>query len=501
MVTDQQVRRLFKLNQTERTQEMAAAKAGVSPKTARKYLRAQKLPSEVSKAHTWRTRPDPFDDLWDWCRQQLEVNPRLQSKTLFEALQRSHPGRLQDGQLRTLQRRVKRWRATEGPGKEVFFDQVHRPGELCQSDFTHMTSLGVRINGQIFEHLAYHFVLTYSNWEWAMVCSSESFESLSEGLQGALWRLGGVPKAHRTDRMSAAVCRLPDAEAFTRRYQGLLDHHGLEGQKTQPRHANENGDVEQRHHRFKVAVDQALMLRGSRDFENRQAYEQFLAALLDQINAGRRQRLQQEQAVMRELPPGRLASCKHLHGLRVSRGSLIYVDRNVYSVPSRLIGEQVDARLYADHVEVWYGQRKVDSLPRLRGRGKSRIHYHHLIDWLVRKPGAFENYRYREQLFPTSRFRMAYDALRKQSPSRSSKRYLQILQLASQNGERSVDQVLGQLIVQGTDIDEQLVARLVCQSQTWSVTADVTVDTVDLASFDVLYDELSAFEVLQEVMV
>ena len=99
--------------------------------------------------------------------QMVEANPGLEAKTLFEALQREHPGRFADGQLRTLQRRLKHWRATEGPGREVFFAQQHVPGRLGQSDFTHMSELGITIGGQSFPHLLYHFVLTYSNWETA----------------------------------------------------------------------------------------------------------------------------------------------------------------------------------------------------------------------------------------------------------------------------------------------------------------------------------------------
>jgi transposase len=489
MVTNQQIRRLFKLIQTEPTADIAAAKAGMTPKTARKYLSSKKLPSELAREHTWRTREDPFEQYWAWCGRHLELNPGLQAKTLFEALQREHPGRFQDGQLRTLQRRLKLWRATEGPSREVFFDQVHHPGELCQSDFTHMSDLGVMIGGQRFEHLCYHFVLTYSNWEWATVCFSESFESLSEGMQIALWQLGAVPNAHRTDQLSAAVCQLPNPEVFTRRYQGLLDHYGLSAQKTQAGHANENGDVEQSHHRFKECADQALMLRGSRDFNDRSEYVAFLEELLSQKNAGRRERLAQELAVMRPLPAGRLASYKHLRGLRVSRGSLIHVDRNVYSVASRMIGEKVDARLYAEQVQVWYGQRKVDEFPRLRGRGKIHINYRHLIDWLVRKPGAFENYRYRDHLFPTSRFRVAYDAFREQSRATASRRYLKVLELAAKDSEWLVDQGIAHLLATGQSIDENTIEKFVTKGQVIRNVAEVNVDPVNLSIFDELYSE------------
>lgn len=490
MVTDEQIRRLFRLLQTERTQELAAAKSGMDPKTARKYRRLGKLPGELKVPRSWRTRKDPFEGVWDEVHRQLEVNPGLQAKTLFGWLQRRYPGRFFDGQLRSLQRRVKAWRATEGPAREVFFAQVHRPGELCESDFTHMSSLGVTIQGRPFEHLVYHFVLTYSNWEHATVCFSESFESLSAGLQNALWELGGVPAAHRTDRLSAAVNRVPDPEVFPRRYRGLPGHYGLAAQRTRARAPHENGDVEQRHHRFKQAVEQALMLRGSRDFESRQAYEAFLAEIIDQLNAGRRQRLIEELPVMQRLPVNRLPACKHLRGIRVGSESLIRVEKNAYSVNRRLIGEKVDVRLYADHLEVWYGQRTVERLPRLRGRGKQRINYRHVIDRLLRKPGAFEHYRYREDLFPTSRFRMAYDALKQRRRDGAARAYLKILELAARESETAVDEALRQLIHAGQAIDAETVGRLVHEGQRIAPPpTEVVVAPVNPARYDELYDD------------
>ncbi len=273
-----------------------------------------------------------------------------------------------------------------------------------------MTNLGVTILGEPFPHLIYHFVLPYSNWETGTICFSESFESLSDGLQHALWELGGVPLCHRTDRLSTAVRKVPNLEEFTQRYKALLNHYRIEGQKIQAGQPNENGDVEQRHHRFKRAVDQALMLRGSRDFIERRDYALFLGNLFRRANAGRRERFEEELKVLRRLPERRLDAMTRIQ-VSVGPSSTIRVQNNTYSVHSRLIGEQIEIRLYVEHLEVWYAQRRIDTLPRLRGEGKHRIDYRHIMDWLVRKPGAFENYRYRDDLFPTSRFRMAYDAL------------------------------------------------------------------------------------------
>jgi hypothetical protein len=219
-----------------------------------------------------------------------------------------------------------------------------------------------------------------------------------------------VPARHRTDSLSAAVQLLDGSAAFTRRYQGLLAHYGLTGEQIQPGKAHENGDVEQRHHRFRTALDQALMLRGSRDFPSREAYDRFLAELFDQLNAGRTARRAEEVARLRPLPPEPLDVTRSLR-VRVGPSSTIRVLKNTYSVPSRLIGEVVVVRVAVEQLEVWYGQRRVEQLPRLRGHDQHYIQYRHVIDWLVRKPGAFAQYRYRSDLFPTSRFRVAYDTL------------------------------------------------------------------------------------------
>jgi len=429
--------------QTEETFGTAAAKAGMDDKTARKYARSGKLPSDMRKEHTWRTREDPFARVWEEVRMKLAINPGLEAKTLFDYLQRKYPGEFSDGQLRTLQRRVKTWRALEGPPKEVFFPQEYSPGQLSQSDFTYMNTLGIRIGGRRFNHLIYHFVLPYSNWETGTVCYSESFESLSEGFQNALWELGGVPREHQTDR-------------------------------------------------FKKAVEQSLLLRGSHDFENREAYEQFLRTLFTQLNAGRRKRFEEELKVLRRLPSARLNTCKRLR-LKVGPSSTIRVNHNVYSVDSRLIGEYIHVRLHAAHLEVWYGQRCIEKIPRLRGEGNHRIQYRHIIDWLVRKPGAFEHYRYREDLFPTHRFRIAYDALKRKNPSRAGKEYVKILYLAARENEAATDGALRQLIEEEQTISYDAVEEILRSGSAHDETLrEVVIEPVDVR----VYDELLSGKVV-----
>lgn len=488
MVTDHQVRRLRMLKQTEKTQAIAAAKAGMDEKTARRYLTNGQLPSQCKMEHNWRTRQNSFEQEWEETKEKLIVNPGLEAKTLFEALQRDQPGKFSDGQLRTLQRRIKVWRATEGPAKEVFFPQQHHPGQLCASDFTDMNELGITIGGQQFEHLVYHFVLTYSNWEAGTICFSESYESLSEGFQNALWELGGVPQRHRTDRLSAAVHKDCNPEEFTVRYRELLKHYDLKGEKIQADHAHENGDIEQRHYRFKNAVDQALQLRDSRDFANRQDYEAFLQKLFGQLNAGRKQRLAEELKLLKRLPERRLDDCKK-EKVKVGPSSTIRVRHNTYSVHSRLIGELVEARIHAQRIEIWYAQRKVDTLPRLKGENKHKIQYRHIIDWLVRKPGAFENYRYRDDMFPSSYFRMAYDYL-KDNHSRqvASRQYLRILHLAATESEARVEGILRELLDTAEPIEFKTVKEKMSSGRAFCAVKDVQILQVDLIAYDALLD-------------
>ncbi len=483
MVSDQQVRRLMTFINKEKSLAIAAAKAGMDEKTARKYRKRGKLPGQLKKEHIWRTRKDPFEEIWPEVYQYLQINPGLEAKALFEFLQRENLGSFQDGQLRTLQRRVKVWRATEGPPKEVFFPQEHHPGRLCESDFTHLTKLGISIGRQTFPHLIYHFCLTYSNWETGSICFSESYQALSEGLQDALWKLGGVPEMHRTDRLSAAVHQDLNPEEFTDRYRGLLRHYGMRPASIQAEKANENGDIEQRHYRFKKALDQALMLRGSRNFETREEYEKFLGRLFSQLNAGRQKRLQEEMAELKPLARCRLDDCQK-KVVRVGPASTIRILHNTYSLNSRLIGEMVEVRVYVQHLQVWYGQKHIDTLPRLRGKGGHRINYRHIIDWLLRKPGAFEEYRYREDLYPSTTFRVTYDVLKKDNPNTANKKYLQILHLAAQESEVAVERALELLLNERGSISADALRELLETENKIEAIPEIQIPEIDLEAYD-----------------
>jgi hypothetical protein len=213
--------------------------------------------------------------------------------------------------------------------------------------------------------------------------------------------------------------------------------------------AHENGDVEQSHFRFKQAVDQALRIRGSRDFADRAAYTLFLQELVRQRNHTRQARWETERAQLRPLPALPLAPCRELQ-VRVSRFSTIRVLHNTYSVPSRLIGTQLTVRVRAEVLELYIGTSLTLTLPRVHGRGQQCIDYRHMIWSLLRKPGAFAEYRYRDELFPSLLFRRAYDRLQAAMPQQADREYLRVLHLAARTSESEVELALSLVLESGT---------------------------------------------------
>src|SRR5215472_2460648 len=468
------------------SQKVAAARAGMSERTARKYEQAGQLPSQLKRPHDWQTRTNPFEEDWPWVVDQLKRDSALQGSTLFALLCERHPERYRPTQIRTLQRHIARWRAIYGPDKEVIFEQCHKPGERAQSDFTHMEDLRVTIAGQPFPHMVFHLVLTYSNVEAVKICFSESFEALAEGIEAGLWSIGGVPQQHRTDHLSAAIHRKTSTERedFTKRYQALMAHYGMEPTWNNTGIAHENGDVEQSHHRFKQAVDQALRARWSRDFSSRAAYEHFLQDLVHKRNQTRTARFDLEKAHLRPLPAAPLAPCKELQ-VRVSRFSTIHVSGNIYSVPSRLIGTTLTVRLRSETIQGYVGTSQVFTFPRLIGKHQHRIDYRHIIWSLARKPGAFAAYRYRDELFPTTTFRLAYDRLLTDWPKRAEAEYVKVLHLAATTSESEVETALSLLLDAGSTPSFAAV-RDVLQVPRGITIPEIQKPTLDLSSYDEL---------------
>jgi hypothetical protein len=449
-----------------RTQEQAAASANLrSRKTAAKYEKLRKLPSEIERPRDYRTRRDAFAGDWPTVEEMLGEAPTLEAKALFEWLCEQYPGRYRPGQLRTFQRRVATWRALHQQ-QVAILEQVHRPGEVMQTDGTWMNELGVTIQGQPFEHILIHSVLPYSNWEWGRIAQSESLAALHLGLRSALVKLGHVPEYHQTDNSSAATY-WPGAKAqpghkreYTDGYLDLLDHYGLKPRKTHLNSPQEDGDVESSHGGLKRAIEQQLLLRGSRDFESIEAYEAFLFGVMDRRNRSRQKRLTEELAVMKPLAATALATNSQVR-VKVTRGGLIRVQKNVYSVPTSLIGHQVTVQIHEWHLEVYYQSHLMETLPRLIGEKQHRINYRHVISSLLRKPGGFRNYRYRDDLFPSLIFRQAWERLNQwQSPRKADLAYLRILMLAARTMESDVAWALGQLLASAGRWDETDVEHL-----------------------------------------
>jgi len=430
---------------------IAAMRAGMDRKTGRKYVKAGKLPSEMKQSRTWKTRANPFEEDWPKLLQLLENAPELEAKTLFEWLQGESPGRYQEGQLRTLQRRVREWRAISGPPKEVFFAQEHRPGEAMQTDFTWATKLGITIVGEPFPHMLCHPVLPYSNWEWATVCRSESLQAMRRGVQTALFRLGRVPEFHQTDNSTAATHDLKTGKrGFNKEYESLMRHLGMEPRTIEVGEKHQNGDVEALNGALKRRLEQHLLMRGSRDFESVEDYEYWLGVILQKANGLRSRRIGKEMEVMRPLSVKRLPEYSE-EEVGVSSWGTIRVKHNAYSVPSRLKGERVRIRIYDDRLEVFYHGQHQMTVERLLGRFGHRINYRHIIWSLVKKPGAFPRYKYREDLFPSLVFRRAYDMLSEALASgrEADIHYLRILHLAASTMESEVETALELLMDEG----------------------------------------------------
>jgi Mu transposase, C-terminal domain len=471
-------------------------KADMDRKTARKYIAAGTLPSAMVEPRDWRTRPDPFEEHWPEIEARLRETPELEAKTVFEWLQGQHPGQYEDGQLRTLQRHVKRWRAAHGPEREIVLGQQHRPGEAAQTDFTHATELAVTIVGQVFVHLLCVVVLPYSNWAWATICLSESMAALRKGVQRAMFQLGRVPSYHQTDCSTAATHRIPAGQAacfeggkrpFNVEYLALMRHLGMTPRTIEVGAKEQNGDVESANGALKRRLEQALLLRGSREFESALAYQAFIDEVVRKANAHRRRRVEEDLAAMRELSVAKLPEYVE-EDVRVSEWSTVRVKHCAYSVPSRLRGEWVRVRIYEDKLEVRYAGELQLTCERLLGRNQHRIDYRHVIWSLMRKPGGFARYVYREEMFPQLVFRAAYDALQAAQPgTKGDAAYLRILHLAASTLEADVAAALAQLQTAGTPITVDAVKALIAPAAAIAVPA-LAATPVNLAEYDALFD-------------
>ncbi len=446
MITQQQYKRLMSEYEKTGKISVSAMKADMDRHTARKYIEAGKCPAELQVKHTWRTRPDPLAKVWPEVVRMLQDAPELEGKTLFEHFLARPDNGLEECHLRTFFRRVRHWRATQGPEREVFFAQERQPGQLMQLDWTYARELGVTIQGQPLDHLFCQVVLPYSDWQWATRCISESFLSLVGGLQAAYAQLGKSTPVLCTDNSSAATHELeaiPGRErGYNADYLELCTHYDLKPVTININCPHEHGDVESLNRHLKRRLVQHLILRGSRDFASLEAYDQFVHGLLKAANAKRQKRLAEELAVMRPLPTGQLAEYREYEPV-VSSQSLMRVNKHTYSVPSRLIGHTLRVEQHEAELKVFLGREFLFCLPRLRGDRGALVDFRHVLTPLLRKPGAFIPYRHREALYPSAVYRAAYDRLVADHGERPGViEYLHLLKLAVEETVERVEAVL-----------------------------------------------------------
>ena len=408
-------------------------------KTARKYLASHKMPSELKGERYWKTRSNVFEPVWGEIESMLIKAPGLQSKTILTHLISKQPNQFNDSHERTLQRLVRKWRASHGSNHDVIFNQTIRAGRQSQSDYTSMNEMNISIKGDRLEHLLFHFVLPYSRWEFVSICYSESFDSLSKGYEDAVWALGYVAPEHRTDNLSAASKRVGNKRTITNNWKEFMRHYQVTPSRNNPGESHENGSIEKSHDLLKNDIRQQLMLRGSNDFNSVTEYEEFIQKIIARRNGARSDRLLEEIKLLKSLPEKRYYAPEILE-LTVTKSSTIRIDQVIYSVPSRLIGYALRAYIYQGEIKLYYGTQLVCEMPKIdKSKTDAVINYRHIIAGLVRKPGAFTNYHYREHLFPSVLFRRAYDKLIKTHPVNGTKQYLQILHLAAVNSESEVE--------------------------------------------------------------
>ncbi len=480
----------MKVRQTDRL-PVAAAKAGFSTASAYRFEQDRILPSQKGRLRL-RRRPDPLVAIFDSeVVPMLEAAPGLRAVAIFEELQRRHAD-LPDGVRRTLERRVRLWRALHGAEQDVIFRQTHVPGQMGLSDFTHMDDLGVTIAGAALDHMLYHFRLVCSGFEQShVILGGESYVALAQGLQNALWALGGAPHEHRSDSLSAAFRNLDtDARAdLTARYDALCAHYGMEPTRNNRGIAHENGSIESAHGHVKKAVKDALLMRGSHDFDDLGSYRYFIDELMSRKNARNAKGITLERAALQPLPDHRTSDYEETIVTVTSSGGFT-LRKVFYTVPSRLIGHRLRVRLYDDRLDVFVGGTPLMTLERGRAAANGKhghvVDYHHVIHALRRKPMALLNLVYRNQLFPREAYRHSFDRLLEHMPSaQACKTMVNLLALAHDRGcEADLGVILADDVTQGRLPD--LAALQVRFAPNIAAVPDVAIHLVPLNDYNAL---------------
>lgn len=492
-VTNQQVKLMMREMSKNHNLEKASAKSGMSRQTAAKYYSESKLPSEMVAARTWHTRLCPFTEVWVDVESLLKECPGIGSLSIFNELNERYDNRFNRGQLRTLQRKVKQWRALHDSDDryEIFFGQRHRPGEAAQTDFTETASLKLTIQGEVYNPLLCHTVLPYSGWHYATPCPSESILSLKDGIQESFYRLGKVPKFHQTDNSTSATHQKGKERIYNQEYLDLMNHLGMEPRLTGVGKKEQNGSIEAMNGVLKRFLEQQLILRQSRDFASDDAFKKWLHACLQKSNVSKQTKLAEELLLMRDLVVKRMPAFKESK-VRVTKNSTVTLGNKIYSVPPRLIGLMVDVRSYKDKIEIFVSGIKIQSTPRLKGPQRHLVNYSHVIWSLVKKPGAFERYIYRDSLFPSLIFRRAYEAIKNESQKgQADKHYLAILHFAASYSAADTEIALEILLSENRVPDIETVKELVLETKQISA-SDIAKLEAKLDSYDELISGVSS---------
>jgi len=478
--TDNQIK-LLRKEKMKNNAKVSAAKSGMDVKTARKYLKSGKLPSQMKVKHDWKTKSDPFEADWLWIKPMILKDKDLQATSLMEDLVAQHPDRYQMNQLRTLQRRFDQTRAEAGPNTDVKFMQRYDPGRQSQVDFTRMKKLEVTINGKVFDHMLFHFKLSCSKWEWVKVCFTENFENLAEGVEDAFFRLGKRTKEIRTDNLSPAWTSVGKGQfKLTKDWKNFTNHYDIKPTRNNPGESHENGVVEKSHDLFKNHVNQKLILRGSRDFSSQEEYEGFLLNILNKRNKGVEKALAKEADHLKDLPTDKWLAPK-VTTAKVRSTCIVEINKVQYSVPSRLIGRTLIVYTYRDKIDLYYKHTFVQTMAKL-DKG-ANIDYRHIVHSLIKKPGAFHHYIYKSFLYPCAIFKRAYESCEKASPVNGHKVYIRVLDLSKNYGEENVREILEKLLENKSTIDTASIRSLLKVDLT---TPDVRVDQPNLSQYDVL---------------
>lgn len=497
-ITDRQCRRYMERRRSGDSQALAAAKAGISERSGRRFTASAQLPSQSRKPRG-RTRLDPLAGLWDEIVvPMLHQVPMLRATTVMEEIGRDHPGRLDERHLRTLQRRIAHWRSTCGPEREIIFRQEHPPGHQSLCDFTEPADFEVTIAGRAFDHLLFHFWMAFSGWQHVKVIEGgESFTALTEGMQEALWQLGGAPATNRTDRLSAAYRNLAPHDDAAAGYQAFCDHYGIEPTRNNTGISHENGSVEAAHGHLKRSLREALALRGSRDFADVTAYQAFIDEHVARRNARRRAEVALELAAMKPLPRFRTTDFS-LATVTVTRTSTIAVRDVLYTVPSRLIGSRLKIHIYDRRLVCFLGTTEVLTLARRRRNSSGPSHvvdYRHIIGSLIKKPQAFRRSVLREGMFPRAVFRRAWETLDTTlDPRRACRVYVGLLHLAATHACEAALAVHLETVLASGGLPDVETARIAVAPPP-SVLPAILVRQPDLSIYDSLYQHQESTDV------